>query len=159
MSESSKVQILIDEIRKNTSILDGLFREHEKACMKDVPLLGRTNSSALLVAGFLENYYTCAETIFLRISQFFENSLSQEKWHMDLLGKMTLQIENIREKVISDATYSLLFELLKFRHFKRYYFQMQRDWDKIEFLQKKMRQVHPALLADLKDFIIFLKKL
>ena len=110
MSESSKAQILIDEIKKNSSVLDELFYAHDEACREDLPLLGRTNSAALLIAGLLENYYTCAETIFLRISQFFENSLSPEKWNMVLLRKMTLQIENIREKVISDATYMLLFE-------------------------------------------------
>jgi len=38
-------------------------------------------STGLAAAGLLENYYTCAETIFVRISQFFENSLSKERWH------------------------------------------------------------------------------
>ena len=73
--------------------------------------------------------------------------------------KMTLRIENVRESVISDNTYASLLELLKFRHFKRYYFQMNWDWDKIEFLQKKLRQVHPVLLDELKVFVVFLKKL
>ena len=43
--------------------------------------LGRTPISALIVAGLLENYYTCLETIFLRISQSFENNLNSARWH------------------------------------------------------------------------------
>jgi hypothetical protein len=159
MNGTIKPQILIDEIKKNRSILDELFNTYEEACREDLPLIGRKNTAALLIAGFLENYYTCAETIFLRISQFFENSLSPEKWHADLLSKMTLTIKGVREKVIGEETYGLLFELLKFRHFKRYYFQMNWDWDKIEFLQKKLQQVHPALKKELDTFIEFLERI
>ena len=36
----------------------------EKALVKEAPQLGRTPVSALIVAGLLENYYTCLETIF-----------------------------------------------------------------------------------------------
>lgn len=39
-------------------------------------------------------------TLFLRISQFFENSLESSRWHTDLLDKMTLHITGIRERVV-----------------------------------------------------------
>ncbi len=45
---------------------------------------------------------------------------------------MILEIEGVRKAVISDETYSNLLEFLKFRHFKRYYFEFDYDWDKLE---------------------------
>jgi hypothetical protein len=60
----------------------------------------------------ITSYYTCLETIFLRISQFFENQLNPEKWHKHLLEKMRIQINGVREQAISDDTYYLLLELL-----------------------------------------------
>jgi hypothetical protein len=54
---------------------------------------------------------------------------------------MTLQIPGLREKVLSDKTSRDLGELLKFRHFKRYYFEFEYDWDCIDFLLKKVEEV------------------
>ena len=40
---------------------------------------------ALVGQQWSENYCTCLETIFLRISQHFENRLDPARWHNDLL--------------------------------------------------------------------------
>jgi hypothetical protein len=48
---------------------------------------------------------------------------------------------------------------MKFRHFKRYYFEFDYDWDKLEFLEKKYHQVQLLLNKDLELFEAFLKKL
>ncbi len=156
MSEANEIRILMSDIEKNVSILCRIYESHEAVCLRELSLLGKTQPAAMLVAGYIENYYTCLETVFLRISQFFENSLSPNKWHTDLLGKMMLTIPGVREAVISDETFAALLELLRFRHFKRYYFQLEYDWDKIEFLQKKLRAAHPLVLSDLKKFLQFL---
>ncbi len=91
---------------------------------RDLGLLGRTPNAALIIAGLIENYYICLETVFLRISQFFENTLDPERWHTDLLEKMTLHLEGVRLAAVSQANYPNLLELLKFRHFRRYYFEL-----------------------------------
>jgi hypothetical protein len=62
---------------------------------------------------------------------------------------MTLHIEGIREQVLSDRTAPLLSELLKFRHFRRYYFEFEYDWDRIDFLRKKLEQARPVVERDL----------
>jgi hypothetical protein len=119
----------------------------------------RRMDQAIVISDLICSYYTCLETIFLRISQFFENSLSKEKWHLDLLQKMTLQIDGIRNAVILDETYNILVELLKFRHFKRYYFELEYDWDKLDFVQKKFKQADEKVKKDLAKFFIFLENL
>ena len=148
---------LISIIKRNLGMLEKLFSSLEQVYKEDLKLLGKTDRSALMVAGILENYYTCLETIFFRISQYFENNLAPHQWHRDLLEKMTIHIEGIRAAVISDESYSRLLELLKFRHFRRYYFEMEYDWDRLEFLKKKCIEVHPLVMRDVDGFIGFLK--
>jgi hypothetical protein len=85
--------------------------------------------------------------------------LHKDKWHSDLLHKMTLEIQGIRKAVISDETYIILVELMKFRHFRRYYFEFDYDWDKLEFLEKKYNQVKVLVKKDLNNFESFLRLL
>ena len=127
--------------------------------MRDLGDASRRAEKAVVIAELLSKYYTCMETIFLRISQFFENSLSAERWHADLLDKMTLKIESVREAVIRDETRNVLVELLKFRHFTRYYYDISYDWDRLDFLMKKFGVARPMVNEDLDRFLIFLREL
>ena len=52
--------------------LEAVHTTLERALTDEITRLGKTPVSALIIAGLLENYYTCLETIFLRISQHFE---------------------------------------------------------------------------------------
>ena len=132
--------------------LEAVHDTLERALADEINRLGRTPVSALIIAGLLENYYTCLETIFLRISQHFENRLGSERWHQDLLERMTLEIDGVRLAAISEAASAPLLELLRFRHFKRYYFELEYDWDRLDFLVGKLRQAHPLVTRDLARF-------
>jgi hypothetical protein len=114
---------------------------------------------AMIVAQTLSNYYTCLETLFLRISQFFENSLESERWHQSLLNKMVLEIPDYRPRVISDLTHRTLSEFLKFRHFTRYYFELDYDWDKLHFLIKKFNDIHCIIREEILAFESYLSEL
>ena len=152
---SERIPELVALIRAHRQRLEAVHQSMESALDDEIARLGRTRISALIVAGLLENYYTCLETIFLRISQSFDNNLDPARWHNDLLQKMTLEIEGVRTAAVSEETFSPLFELLKFRHFKRYYFELEYDWDRLDFLVTKLRQVHPLVVRDLERFVRF----
>jgi len=152
---SERIRELVALIRAHRRRLEAVYRSMEGALDGEIAQLGRTPISALIVAGLLENYYTCLETIYLRISQSFENSLDPARWHNDLLQKMTLEIEGVRTAAVSQEALSPLFELLKFRHFKRYYFELEYDWDRLDFLVTKLRQAHPMVTRDLERFVRF----
>ena len=153
MSEANPELVAL--IRAHRRRLDMVYQSMESALDNEVAQLGKTPMSALIVAGLLENYYTCLETIYLRISQSFENKLDPARWHNDLLQKMTLEIEGVRTAAVSEEAFPPLFELLKFRHFKRYYFELEYDWDRLDFLVTKLRQVHPLVTRDLERFVRF----
>ena len=146
---------LVARIRAHRRRLEAVYRSMESALDGEIAQLGRTPISALIVAGLLENYYTCLETIHLRISQSFENKLDAARWHNDLLQKMTLEIEGVRIAAVSDEAFPPLFELLKFRRFKRYYFELEYDWDRLDYLVIKLHQAHPLVIRDLERFVRF----
>ena len=148
--------LLIAEINKNLKVLQQIRAFVDATEKRELAASGRTPATALMMAAIIENYYTCLETLFLRISQNFENHLEERRWHQELLDRMTLQVPGLRERVVSDMTKRDLGELLKFRHFKRYYFEFEYDWDRIDFLLKKVADVHPRLLSEIGEFLAFL---
>ena len=139
--------------------LEAVRETIERALTDEIPRLGKTPVSALIIAGLLENYYTCLETILLRISQHFENRLGSDRWHTDLLQKMTLEIKGVRVAAVSEAAFPPLLQLLQFRHFKRNYFELEHDWDRLDFLVGKLRQAQPLVTRDLQRFGRFMSAL
>jgi hypothetical protein len=150
---------LVGVIEKNLRALNRLRSSFSSALANDVRILGRRANAALIVAGLLDNYYTCRETTFLRISHFFENELSPDHWHSDLLEKMTIHIEGVRIAAVSEYNQGNLIELLKFRHFRRYYFEVEYDWDRLDFLLRKLERAHSVVQEDFARFLRFLRAL
>ena len=159
MNAGNSASLLLAEIDKTQELLSKLDHHYHSFLKTDFKVLGKKNSSAIVIAEVFCDFYTCIETLFLRISQFFENDLLKDQWHKDLLHKMTLEVSHIRKRVISEKTFEILSEFLKFRHFRRYYFEFEYDWDKIRFLQKKYDQVRSLLKSDLNAFSAFLKEI
>ena len=159
MNVKDEIALLIGRIEKSEEIIKKITYQYDRFLETDFKVMGRKNTSAIVIAEFLVDYYTCLETLFLRISQFFENNLQTERWHADLLEKMTLRIEGLREPVISDQTYGQLKELMRFRHFRRYYFELEYDWDKLDFLVKKFTQLRATIEKELSLFKVFLRQL
>ncbi|MBT3274650.1 MAG: hypothetical protein HN368_15945 [Spirochaetales bacterium] len=156
---NAKANELVSIISERIDSLTSIYEELAQAYAEDIPALGQTSRSALIIAGLLENYYTCAETAWLRISQYFENNLDPEKWHTSLLEKMVLAIKDIRPAAVSKENYNHLLELMRFRDIKRYYFQIDYDWDKLKYLTALLHKAHPMVISDTEHFKSFLLQL
>ena len=152
----NEMKTLTGEVEKTLVVLHRLFDYLSEFLSDRLPGMGRTTDSAFVVAGALENYYTAAETLFVRISQAFENSLPPDRWHTELLHKMTIQVPETRPKVISDSTANLMGELMRFRHFRRYYFALDYDWRRLNVLISISRDAHTSLTTDLEVFLAVL---
>jgi len=158
MSAQARIQSLKSEIARGREVMARIERYYEQRARTLTPGPSGTEN-AIVLSEILTNFYTCTETIFVRISQFFENSLSSRQWHRDLLDKMRLSIEGIRQAVISQDTYDDLGELLRFRHFKRYYFEFNYDWERLDFVRSKFERARSRLPGELDDFVAFLNRL
>ncbi len=152
-------QTLLAHINKHLKLLAESLQEINAAQTIDLEKLGRSPRAAVMIAGLIENFYTCAETIFVRISQFFENNLPPERWHRELLERMTLEMGSMRPRVISDAVFNDLVEIMRFRHFKRYYFGTAYDWERLDELLHRTERLADRLPKELAGFQTFLKTL
>jgi hypothetical protein len=159
MNAHDKIQTLIARVNTTSAVLERIVMQYDDFLETDFPSLGRKNTSAIVIAELLVDYYTCLETLFLRISQFFENNLATERWHADLLERMTLSIDGVRIPAISLEASQALKELMRFRHFRRHYFELEYDWDKLTFLQKKLDALRITIPKSLANFRAFLTQL
>ena len=66
--------------------------------------------------------------------------------------------ERSDKPVIADETQRLLHELRRFRHFKRYYYEMDYDWARLDYLCDVYRRVLPLVRRDLDRFRGFLQR-
>jgi len=148
----SEMKTMAGEVDKALGVLGRLFDYLTGFLSDRLPGVGRNTDGAFVVAGALENYYTAAETLFLRISQAFENSLPPDRWHSELLHKMTIHVPDTRPRVLSDSTADLMGELMRFRHFRRYYFALDYDWRRLDTLTSVLRDAHLSLTTDLEIF-------
>ncbi len=119
----------------------------------------RTVEDAIIVSDVMVSFYTCLETAFLRISQFFENALDDARCHEQLLRAMTWTVPEVRERVISDATFAALSELRRFRHFKRYYFSFDYDWDRLELVRSKYLAFRDPVRGELVAYSAYLQRI
>ncbi|MBD3315066.1 MAG: hypothetical protein GF344_04710 [Chitinivibrionales bacterium] len=158
MNAHEQVQKLKGDLLKALERGERIEKYYREFCTKRTMLKDHDYDLVILAEIFVD-YYTSLETAFVRVAKFFENSLDTAKWHSDLLERMIIDIPEIRPRMFSDQAYSLLLEFMRFRHFRRYYFQFDYDRDKMDFLEKKFLQVLVLVKSALNDYIEQIDKL
>lgn len=155
---NEKVRVLIAELNDDLRAMEDIERridelyhslEGKNIADKDKAALGY----------YLHNLYNAAESILKRIAGFFENSFEGEKWHVDLLKRMRLEIEGIRPAVISKDSCSLLNELRKFRHLFRHAYDYELSWKKMDDLVEEYRRGKGNFLKDMDEIKRFISEL
>jgi hypothetical protein len=159
MAKSEGLSILASVAKDTKGLGADLYDKLDAFEANEPAQLGRAPITASYLADLIDSIYTCLEILFLRISRFFENELETDRRHQDLLDKMRIEVSGVRAAVLSDATFGRLGEMLRFRHFRRYYFEMDYDWDKLDFLLKKLQELRSLITGDLDGFLEFLSRL
>ncbi len=101
----------------------------------------------------LHSFYNGCENIFRSIARFFENDLSEESWHTDILKRMKLEIPGYRPRVITDELFMLLDDFRAFRHKFRHSYSFNLDWEKEVLVGRKFRRTYELLLPQISEFI------
>jgi hypothetical protein len=104
----------------------------------------------------IHNLYGVIENYCLRIAKFFENGISQDAWHKELLRRMTLTIGDLRPALLDDSALLLIDELRSFRHLFRNLYARPLDPERMRFVQAK---VIPASEAFLRAHTAYVAKL
>ena len=158
MENANRIAALAAELDAALPVLDRIDRFYDQFQQQQAPTRQSTEN-AIIVSDVFVSFYTCLETAFLRISQFFENALDSSRWHEQLLRAMTRTIPSVRERVISDASYTALSELRRLRHFKRYYFAFDYDWERLELVRSKYLACRAPVRAELAAYSAYLQRL
>lgn len=148
-----KFQILYGFILKQKSIIAKILNEVTQIDLKKY-------ENQYVFALKTQQFYTAIEDIFIRIAKTFENSIQDiSKYHTELLQRMSIEVLNIRPKVICEKTFTFLNKLRSFRHFIRHAYDFELDFDELFLVQKKIIDYNSFLLNDLEDFEKFLLNL
>lgn len=107
----------------------------------------------------LHDFYNCCERIFKKIAIELNSGYEEsEKWNKSLLYRMTIPIEGIRPRVISDELAAELDEFLAFRHLFRNIYGFELKGDRIDYLAEKFERVAERVQKEIKEFLGFLRK-
>jgi hypothetical protein len=153
------LRLLMGELAKARGVLLGIEQRITAFEATKLPPTLPATDDAIILSQYLANFYTCIETALLRVSRHFENHLPPHKWHRAILENLSVEVPGFRPALLSDSTRMALDELRKFRHFTRYYFEFEYDWDKILFLLKKYHTVRSQIHSELEAFEEFIQSL
>ena len=102
----------------------------------------------------LHDFYCAAERIFERIGNNIDGELPQgSDWHIQLLERMAIQIEGIRQPIIGGESLENLREILAFRHIFRNVYGFELKWERFRHLVNKLPEITEKFEEDIKSFL------
>jgi hypothetical protein len=112
------------------------------------------------VALNLHSFYAGLEQIFEDIARTIERSIpSGSNWHKDLLLQISAEVPHVRPPVIQTKTRHCLDEYRSFRHVVRNVYTFNLKSKRLHELVEQLRPCYDTVMADLVQFIDFLKEL
>lgn len=145
---------ILDSLEKSLDLQDKLKK------LKPENIDSTTSEENLILIGYyLSGLYSNFEDIFLKVAKEFENKLEEPtKWHLEILNRMALEIEEIRPPLISKRSKACLDELRKFRHVFRFSYSYELDWEKMLIVIKRWNEGSHIVYQDIKNFLNYLDK-
>ena len=107
-----KFLVLDRNVRGDLAQIDRLYEALGSPDLKE----SSPQEDLIVVSYRLHSLYTALENIFRNIANAFENQVSQESWHREVLQRMRLDLTPLRPAVIDAEAYEKLDELRRFRH-------------------------------------------
>ncbi len=147
--DETGVAILKAEIDSRERDINGVYQRIEKRR----ETFRETAEGMDSMAYQIHNLYSAFEQLFETVVRFFENRLEEERYHVDLLRRMRLEIDGIRPALVSGEAFNLLDQLRRFRHFFRHAYTAELNPRLLEdhlINAERLRQIHRR---DLDNFI------
>jgi uncharacterized protein YutE (UPF0331/DUF86 family) len=152
--DKEALSLLTAEIGYQTSEIDkviGKIEDRKKDFVHDPRALES-------LAYQFHNLYCAFEDLFKIVAKFFENTIEEEsRYHIELLKRMTLDIEGVRPPLISKELASALDDFRAFRHFFRHAYTYEIDSKKIALLLERFASIKKGYKRDIDNFLGLLK--
>ena len=155
MRRKSSFFRLIAELIDDIELLQDLFQKNRDALARIEQ--GAKDELDYAALGYtIHNIYNAIENYLLRIAKFFENDLDEQSWHRDIVHRMSIDITEVRPKLLEKPLECDLQELRAFRHIFRNIYQSRLDERKVESINSKI----PNIISQFIDaHKVFEKKL
>jgi len=102
---------------------------------------------------WLHNLYSAFEDLFKLTAGFWENNVKTKgDFHINILKRMLVHIEQVRPALISEESYQFLNELRGFRHVFRHAYSFGMDDERVSFLLFRVLKKKELLMQDLQKF-------
>lgn len=148
---------LIDDILTESEKIENLFKSFA-SLIKEVKSKNPTFIELNALAMFLHSFYNGLENIFKLIAKKLDEKIpTGERWHIELLDQMTKPINNRQQIVLTNKIYEDLKEYLGFRHFSRYAYSFDLNWELMKDLIYRIEEIKSNTINELKLFIEKLK--
>ena len=138
--EISKLQRVVDEFRPFLPKLE--LSDHEVV-----------SYDKMVVGYLLHSFYNGCENIFRSVARFFENEVTPDSWHRDLLQRMKLDVGGYRPRLISEDVYRLLDDFRGFRHRFRHSYSFELDWEREKVVARKLERTWKLFQQDVEEFV------
>jgi len=146
-------QEVISEIDKELENIDRLGEELRDALREDSHLSRRAKGS------ILHDFYNCCERVFKKISVNINGGFNEgERWHKELLYRMTIPIKGIRPRVVSEELAAELDDYLSFRHTFRSIYGFELKGERLDRLVEKFGRISKMFVKEIRGFIEELQK-
>ena len=154
MKPNERISLLVADVEDEIRNLEKLRAEFEQ--LKERVDMGARDASPYdraVVGYYLHNFYNGCENIFRSIARFFENDLSADSWHADLLKRMKLEVCGYRPHVIDDALFMILDDFRAFRHKFRHCYTFELDWAREKLIVEKYDAAHKGVVEQVHTFL------
>ena len=154
MKMEADIKTLILEIQEELTHLEGLKQELDTIAKERSLPMRRAQGS------ILHDFYNGCERIFRNIVEAVNGGFDpEEAWHRNLLYRMTLDLKEVRPRVISDELAGDLDEYLAFRHVFRNIYGFELREDRLHHLITQLDRTLPRFKAEISAFLDFLEQL
>ncbi len=152
---NEQVRLLQSEIRADLQAIARAYRELDRFSDRLAE-----PEIAIVVAYYLHVIYGLFENLLRRVATLFGNHVAdRERWHAQLLRRMTLDVPGVRPPVISGELYESLDELRRFRHLFRNAYVLNFDPDRLTIVLQRASRIEPLYRRDIERFLQFLDSL
>lgn len=156
--KNERLRTLKAELDADMKILAVLEGKYKKAKDK----LNRIEPDELDFAGLaytIVNVYNLMENYFLCVAKGFENAIEGDRWHKDLVRRMSLEIEGVRPALLEARDVPLIDELRAFRHVFRNIYQGALDIEKLKLVDSRVPDAIGAFKSAHRRFAGALRRL
>ncbi len=137
----------VASIKKELENVEGLRTEI-------VAELAREQRNVRVLGSILHDFYNSCERIFKRICSELNGGLYQsDRWHKELLYRMTIAVEDLRPIVISEELAAELDDYLSFRHVFRNIYGFELKGERLMRLAEKFDRVSLQLIDEVRAFL------